>query len=136
MRKSIAIVLILSILSCTKKKEIIPDRKIDSLAAKLKKEDLITIKEYKKYHLIDSLSDKEYSRVKLFLDSLKVYDTIKYFALRKVIEGDTVDPLSEYYNDKIKNNYYLFFVGEPLNEPLNDSDYKNIAKNQLINENK
>lgn len=134
MRKSIVIVLILFFLSCTKKKEIILDRKIDSLAAILKKEDLITIKENKKNHLIDSLSDKEYSRVKLFLDSLKVYDTIKYIALRKVIEGDTIDPLSKYYHNEIKYNFFL--IDKFLTEPLADSAYKNIAKNQLVNKNK
>ena len=75
MRKSIVIVFILCFLSCTKKKEVITDRKIDSLATILKKEDLITIKENKKNHLIDSLSDKEYSRVKLFLDRFFLIDS-------------------------------------------------------------
>ena len=135
MRKSIVIVFILCFLSCTKKKEVITDRKIDSLATILKKEDLITIKENKKNHLIDSLSDKEYSRVKLFLDSLKVYDTIKYIALRKVIEGDTIDRISEYYQNEFKNKF--FFIGDKfLTEALPDSAYKNIAKNELINKNK
>lgn len=94
---------------------------IDKIARELKKRDIDEINKSKRLNKIDSLSEYQFSNMKKFIDSIKVNDSVTYFALRKALEKDT----SNYYDDF----GLLFFNVEQLKS---DKEYREQAKEKLI----
>lgn len=105
--------------SCDKKT--ISNKSIDSLSLVLKNKDLKNIEIQKSYLKYDSLSVYEFSNMKKFIDSLKINDVSKYFAIRKVIDSDTLN-----FNLYDEGFYYTDENTKP------DSEYKKEAK-QILN---
>ncbi|KGO78786.1 hypothetical protein Q762_14910 [Flavobacterium cauense R2A-7] len=94
---------------------------IDKIALELKKRDIDEINKSKRLNKIDSLSEYQFSNMKKFIDSIKVNDSVTYFALRKALEKDT----SNYYDDF----GLLFFNVEQLKS---DKQYQEQAKEKLM----
>lgn len=96
---------------------------LNSTIKELKNEDLLAIKAEKNIKKVDSLSKFEISNMSKFVDSLKVSDSVKYYALKKVLESD----LSNYYDDHVgaMNMYRVTTV-------KTDSEYKELAKKKLL----
>jgi hypothetical protein len=95
--------------------------KIDSIANELEKQDAYEIKELKRFTKIDSLSEYETSNMKKFVDSIKINDSVKYFALKKIIEKDT----SNYYED-------FSWMAFGVDKLKSKKEYQKLAKKELM----
>lgn len=116
------LLLLFFITSCKEKKQKqISNIDTQKIALKLKIEDIKLLRKKQKFDRIDSLSEYKLSAMKYYIDSLKLNDTIKYFALRKAMERDSIN----FYDD----NFLKFWGNENVKS---DKEYLEIAKKQIL----
>lgn len=111
-------ILLITISCSTEENGELNNAELKSKIKELKKQDSIEIIEGVKFRKIDSLSKYEISDMSRFIDSLKVSDSVKYFALRKALEIDTMN----YYDD------YEFYSIWNAKKMRSISDYTESAK--------
>lgn len=121
------LLILIIIFSCSKEEKIqLNQEELNFKIKELKQQDLAEIEEGRKLKKIDSLSKYKISEMSRFVDSLKVSDSVKYFALKKVIENDTVN----FYDD------YVLISLWNVTKLKSDSEYKESAKKILLEKNK